>query len=107
MRLGQSPTKSSLSSRRSSTSLARLSSTELSLLADRLMASRTGPNGLDTDGRHQFVDYRSGAEAWWMSRVVLGAAEFLGVAPGAGLLAGHREPILANAPGAGTGNVTA
>ena len=27
-----------------------------------------------------------------------GAAEFLGVAPGARLLAGHREPILANAP---------
>jgi hypothetical protein len=57
MRPGRYPTKSSLSSPRSSTSLPRLSSTEVSPFADRLMASRTGANGVDIDGRHQFIDY--------------------------------------------------
>jgi hypothetical protein len=63
MKLGRSPTKSSLSSPRSSTYLARLSSTEVSPLANRLMASRTGLNGLDTVGRHQFIDYSLGSES--------------------------------------------
>jgi hypothetical protein len=35
----------------------------VSLLANRLMASRTGPNGLDIDGRHQFIDYSLGRGA--------------------------------------------
>src|SRR5439155_971202 len=30
---------------------------EVSRLANRLMASRTGANGVDIDGRHQFIDY--------------------------------------------------
>jgi hypothetical protein len=29
----------------------------VNLWANRLMASRTGPNGFDIDGRHQFIDY--------------------------------------------------
>jgi hypothetical protein len=29
----------------------------VSLLANRLMASRAGANGGDIDGRHQFIDY--------------------------------------------------
>jgi hypothetical protein len=40
----------------------------VSLLANRLMASRTGANGGDIVGRHQFIDY----SPWWASLALLG-----------------------------------